>query len=95
MAIIISREGFSKNAETAARGCLKENGKLIIDITDNDLIQMINIKDDDKVIDVGCDHALLDVYLVKNNIVKNIIVSDVSKNALDSGISNIKKFLDG
>ena len=46
VAIIISREGFSKNAETAARGCLKENGKLIIDITDNDLIQMINIKDD-------------------------------------------------
>ena len=46
VAIIISRKGFSKNAEAAARGCLKENGKLIIDITDNDLIQMINIKDD-------------------------------------------------
>ena len=46
VAIIISRKGFSENAEAAARGCLKENGKLIIDITDNDLIQMIDIKDD-------------------------------------------------
>ena len=46
----------------------------------------------DKVIDIGCDHALLDVYLVKTKIVNNIIVSDVSSNALEQGINNIKKY---
>lgn len=46
----------------------------------------------DKAIDIGCDHALLDVFLVKNNIVNNIIVSDVSSNALEQGINNIKKY---
>ena len=46
----------------------------------------------DKIIDIGCDHALLDIYLVKNNIVDNIIVSDVSSNALKQGINNINKY---
>lgn len=46
----------------------------------------------DNVIDIGCDHALLDVFLVKTNIVNNIIVSDVSNNALEQGINNIKKY---
>ena len=44
--IIISRKGFSKNALAAADGCLKEHGKLILDITDYDLEKMINIKVD-------------------------------------------------
>ena len=46
---------------------------------------------DDKVIDIGCDHALIDIYLVKNNYLDRLIVSDVHKNALQSGIDNIKK----
>lgn len=46
----------------------------------------------DLVIDVGCDHALLDIYLVINNIVDKCIVSDVSHNALKQGIENIKKY---
>ena len=50
------------------------------------------VKRSDNAIDVGCDHALLDIYLVKNNIVNSIIVSDVSKNAIETGISNIKKY---
>ncbi|MBQ8813684.1 MAG: DEAD/DEAH box helicase family protein [Lachnospiraceae bacterium] len=41
VSIIISRNGFSSNATKAAEGCLKENGKLILDITDEDLINMI------------------------------------------------------
>lgn len=45
-----------------------------------------------KIIDIGCDHALLDIYLVKNNIVNKVIVSDVSKNALMQGINNINKY---
>jgi len=46
----------------------------------------------DKIIDIGCDHALLDIYLIKNNIVDNIMVSDVSENALEQGIENINKY---
>lgn len=48
------------------------------------------IKRDDKLIDIGCDHALLDIYLVKSDIVNNMIVSDVHENALKAGIDNIK-----
>ncbi len=46
----------------------------------------------DRIIDIGCDHALLDIYLVKNKVVDKIIVSDVHPSALDSGILNINKF---
>lgn len=54
------------------------------------LVKYIN--KNDKVIDIGCDHALLDIYLIKNNILNNIIISDVSDNALKQGIDNIKKY---
>jgi len=44
-----------------------------------------------KVIDVGCDHALLDIYLSQE---KNCecIASDVNKNALDQAKYNISRF---
>ena len=45
VAIIISRKGFSKAASAAAISCLKEHGKLIMDITDQDLIEMLHKKD--------------------------------------------------
>ena len=48
------------------------------------------IKKDDSIIDIGCDHALLDIYLIKNNIVNNMIVSDIHEGALEQGINNIK-----
>lgn len=44
VAIIISRKGFSEAAKFAAEGCLKEHGKMILDITDNDLIEMLQSK---------------------------------------------------
>ena len=44
----------------------------------------------DKVIDIGCDHALLDIYLIQNEFLKNMIVSDIHENALKQGIDNIK-----
>lgn len=44
VAFIISRKGFDAHANDASLGCLKENGKLIIDLTDDDLINMINKK---------------------------------------------------
>jgi len=46
VAVIISRKGFSKAAKFAAEGCLKEHGKLILDITDDDLIEMLQLKSD-------------------------------------------------
>lgn len=46
VAMIISREGFSESAKFAAEGCLKEHGKLILDITDEDLIKMLKLKSD-------------------------------------------------
>jgi len=46
----------------------------------------------DKVIDVGSDHCLLSIYLVKNNIVDSLISSDINQNALSGGLKNIRKY---
>lgn len=46
VAFIISREGFSDSAKFAAKGCLKEHGKLILDISDEDLIKMLKSPSD-------------------------------------------------
>ena len=43
------------------------------------------------VIDIGCDHALLDIYLYQNKQVKKIIASDINENALNNAKENIKK----
>lgn len=47
---------------------------------------------DDKVADIGCDHALLDIYMVKNKIADKVLIGDVSSNALENGINNVKKY---
>ncbi len=47
VAIIISRKGFSESAKFAAEGCLKEHGKLILGMTDDDLIKMLKLKSDE------------------------------------------------
>ena len=44
-----------------------------------------------KVIDVGCDHAYLDIYLTLNNN-NECIATDINENALNRAISNIKKY---
>ena len=44
-----------------------------------------------RVIDVGCDHAYLDIYLTQNNNNK-CIATDINKNALDIAKKNIKKY---
>lgn len=41
VAIIISRVGPSKNAKTACNGAMREHGKLILNLKDGDLIQMM------------------------------------------------------
>ncbi len=47
---------------------------------------------DDKIIDIACDHALLDIYLVKEKKIKDIIVSDILNSALNNAKKNIKKY---
>lgn len=44
IAIIISTKGTDRNADKAIRGTLRENGKLIISLTNEDLISMIEKK---------------------------------------------------
>ena len=49
------------------------------------------ISNESKVIDVGCDHALLDIYLsMKKNC--TCIAADINSNALDQAKYNIKRF---
>ena len=50
------------------------------------------VPDNSYVIDVGCDHALLDIYLVltKKNI--KIIASDINEKPLQAAKDNIKKY---
>jgi len=50
------------------------------------------IPDNSYIIDVGCDHALLDIYLATtlNNI--KILATDINQNPLKSAKTNIKKY---
>lgn len=50
------------------------------------------IPDNIKMVDIGCDHALLDIYLYKNRKNISIIASDVNENALNQAKENIKKY---
>ena len=45
-----------------------------------------------KLIDVGCDHALLDIYLLQNNSNLKIIASDNKKAPLENARKNIEKY---
>lgn len=59
----------------------------------NDRLKMIGdlVEANSCCLDVGCDHALLDIYLVKKN--KNIraIASDIAEGPVDAARSNIKR----
>ncbi len=46
---------------------------------------------DSRVIDVGCDHAYLDIYLTLNN-GNTCIASDINEKALNNAKENIKKY---
>ena len=43
------------------------------------------------IIDIGCDHALLDIYLYQKKISNKIIASDINNNALNNAKENIEK----
>lgn len=46
--IIITPNGYDTNAFWAAKGCLRENGKLILLLTNHDLLDMIKMKNDEE-----------------------------------------------
>lgn len=41
-------------------------------------------------LDIGCDHALLDIYLIKKDLIDNCYVSDINPKALQNAKDNIK-----
>ena len=49
------------------------------------------VDDNASIIDIGCDHALLDIFLVQNKKLKKVVASDNKKEPLNSALSNIKK----
>ena len=49
------------------------------------------IPNNSKVIDIGCDHGLLDIYLYQKKICTKVIASDINENALNNAKENIKK----
>ena len=49
------------------------------------------IEDDSSVIDVGCDHAFLDIYLAQNKKMKKIIASDNKEGPLAKAKENVRK----
>ena len=51
----------------------------------------IFVDKEDKIVDIGCDHSLLAIHLIKENIIKKAIVSDINPNALENAIINIQK----
>lgn len=42
--------------------------------------------------DVGCDHALLDIFLLQNNIIRKAIACDITNGALDQARKNVKLY---
>lgn len=50
------------------------------------------IDDNSSLVDIGCDHGLLDIYLLQTRKNINIVASDVNINALNNAKKNIKKY---
>lgn len=50
------------------------------------------VEKDSKIIDVGCDHALLDIYLADRNQCSKIIASDNKSGPLEHAKENLKKY---
>ena len=50
------------------------------------------IDNNNSIIDIGCDHGLLDIYLIENKKNINILATEINKNALNNAKNNIKKY---
>lgn len=64
VAIIISRQGADDHAIQAAKGSLRESGKLILCLSDRDLLQMIDIKERGEEEPAEFLSAMLDDFLI-------------------------------
>jgi len=64
VAIIISRVGADEHAQQAVEACLREDGKLILCLSDNALLDMINMKTSDSGEPADFLMALLDDILI-------------------------------
>lgn len=49
------------------------------------------IEKNDRVADIGCDHAYLAIYLVKEHLCESVLASDIHVNALNNAKKNIQK----
>jgi tRNA (adenine22-N1)-methyltransferase len=56
----------------------------------NAILEMIN--DKETLIDVGCDHALLDIEALRKNKVKKALAIDINEKALNTASKNIIKY---
>ncbi len=50
------------------------------------------IEKKDSLVDVGCDHGLLSIYLISEKLAKRVIASDINQHALNMAINNIAKY---
>ena len=50
------------------------------------------VEDNRSIIDIGCDHALLSIYIAKNKNPKKVIASDNKEGPLNGAKDNIKKY---
>ena len=56
------------------------------------IAEIVLSKESQKIIDVGCDHALLDIYLLQNNKNLKIVASDNKEQPLENAKKNITKY---
>lgn len=59
----------------------------------NRLLEIAKMVDlNSTILDVGCDHALLDIYLIKNKLIKKSIATDITEGAVKSALRNVKLY---
>ncbi len=56
------------------------------------IAEIVLSKESQKIIDVGCDHALLDIYLLQNNSNLKLVASDNKEQPLENAKKNITKY---
>ena len=60
-------------------------------VSDRLLALANDISKKDTVLDVGCDHGYLSIYLKENNLCKEVYACDISESALNVARKNFKK----
>ena len=55
------------------------------------LLKIATLFNNDTVVDIGSDHALLPIYLLKNKIIKNAYVIEVNKGPMENAVNNLEK----